>query len=81
MNSKIDQAVGGVKKTVGDVTGNQKMQAEGMAQKTKGQAGSQMNSAGQQVEHGKEDMKNRLSGNRNDRMDDNNLTTEDWGTH
>ncbi|OAD00819.1 hypothetical protein MUCCIDRAFT_112233 [Mucor lusitanicus CBS 277.49] len=77
MNSKIDQAVGGIKKAVGDATGNEKMQAEGMAQKTKGQAG-------------KQDMKDRLSGNTNERMGGSlnnnermggNLNNDNWGTH
>ncbi|KAL0146288.1 hypothetical protein V8B55DRAFT_1469493 [Mucor lusitanicus] len=90
MNSKIDQAVGGIKKAVGDATGNEKMQAEGMAQKTKGQAGSQMHNAGQHVEQGKQDMKDRLSGNTNERMGGSlnnnermggNLNNDNWGTH
>lgn len=81
MNSKVDQAVGGIKKAVGDATGNEKMKAEGMTQKTKGQAGNQMHNAGQQVEQGKQDMKNRLSGNNNDRMMGDNLNNDNWGTH
>ncbi|CAO3636199.1 unnamed protein product [Mucor fragilis] len=74
MNSKVDQAVGGIKKAVGDATGNEKMKAEG-------QAGNQMHNAGQQVEQGKQDMKNRLSGNNNDRMMGDNLNNDNWGTH
>lgn len=84
MNSKVDQAVGGIKKAVGDATGNEKMKAEGMAQKTKGQAGNHMHNAGQQVEQGKQDMENRLSGNNNNNrmMGDNlNNNNDNWGTH
>ncbi|CEP07865.1 hypothetical protein [Parasitella parasitica] len=49
MNSKIDSAVGGIKKTAGNATGNKKMEAEGMAQSTKGEVNYYMQNVCQQV--------------------------------